>query len=108
MNHILKIFLATILVIVSFKLFIGVTQTVEEQVNGCISFTVGQGTGCDWMCNYCATNLGTSNYYFTDGVCKYQVTPKGWTGGCVGNPIAGKVYTCCTAGTSNYYYHDEL
>jgi hypothetical protein len=41
------------------------------------------------MCNYCADQLGTFNYYFPDSVCTYQ------TGGCVGNPIAGKVYSCC-------------
>lgn len=57
--------------------------------NNCISFTVGQGTGCAWMCNYCASNLGP-NYYFTDNVCVYQ------SGGCVGNPISGKTYTCCS------------
>jgi hypothetical protein len=57
--------------------------------NNCISFTVGQGTGCAWMCNYCASNLGP-NYYFTDNVCVYQ------SGGCVGNPVAGKTYTCCS------------
>ena len=62
--------------------------------NGCITFSVSQGTGCAWMCNYCANQLGTSNYYFTDGVCTYQ------TGGCVGNPIAGKQYTCCSASSS--------
>ena len=60
-------------------------------VNNCIQFTVGPGTGCDWMCTYCSNQLGTFNYYFTDGVCQYQ------TGGCVGNPIAGKTYTCCSA-----------
>lgn len=58
--------------------------------NNCISFSVGSGTGCDWMCNYCATNLGTNNYYFTTDVCKYQ------SGGCVGNPQAGVTYTCCS------------
>ena len=58
--------------------------------NSCIQFTVGQGTGCSWMCNYCATQLQTTNYYFTDSVCTYQ------EGGCVGNPIAGKTYTCCS------------
>lgn len=57
--------------------------------NNCVSFTVGQGTGCSWMCNYCANSLGP-NYYFTDNVCVYQ------EGGCVGNPIAGKTYTCCS------------
>jgi hypothetical protein len=60
--------------------------------NNCISFTVSQGTGCDWMCQYCANQLGTNNYYFQDGVCTYQ------SGGCVGNPLAGKQYTCCSAG----------
>jgi hypothetical protein len=57
--------------------------------NNCIDFTVSPGTGCAWMCTYCSNTLGTFNYYFTDNVCTYQ------TGGCVGNPIAGKVYTCC-------------
>jgi hypothetical protein len=42
------------------------------------------------MCNYCANQLGTNNYYFTDGVCSYQQGQ-----GCVGNPIVGKTYTCC-------------
>ena len=56
----------------------------------CISFVLGQGTGCDWMCNYCANALGSSNYYFTDSVCTYQ------SGGCVGNPQAGVTYTCCS------------
>jgi hypothetical protein len=66
--------------------------------NGCVTFTVGPGTGCAWMCNYCANALGTSNYYFPDGVCQYS------QGGCVGNPVAGKQYTCCAAGA----VHDEL
>jgi hypothetical protein len=61
-----------------------------NSTNGCISFSVGQGTGCAWMCEYCQTNLGTTNYYFTDGVCTYN------SGGCAGNPIAGKQYTCCS------------
>ena len=55
----------------------------------CTSFSVGPGTGCAWMCSYCANTLGTNNYYFPDGVCKYQ------EGGCVGNPISGPTYTCC-------------
>jgi hypothetical protein len=58
--------------------------------NQCISFSVSQGTGCAWMCNYCATQLGTPNYYFTDNVCTYE------QGGCVGNPLSGKTYTCCS------------
>jgi len=59
--------------------------------NGCVSFTVSAGTGCAWMCEYCANQLGTNNYYFTDGVCSYQSGE-----GCVGNPVAGKTYTCCS------------
>jgi hypothetical protein len=66
-----------------------VPLTSQGVSNGCVSFSVGPGTGCAWMCNYCASQLGTNNYYFTDNVCVYQ------TGGCTGNPVAGKQYTCC-------------
>jgi len=59
--------------------------------NSCVSFSVSSGTGCDWMCNYCANSLGTNNYYFTDQVCTY------YPGGCQGNPQAGVQYTCCSA-----------
>jgi hypothetical protein len=62
----------------------------NSPINKCIQFSVGSGTGCNWMCNYCSTNLGTSNYYFTDNVCVYN------QGGCVGNPVAGNIYTCCS------------
>ena len=57
----------------------------------CVSFTVSDGTGCAWMCDFCASVLNTNNYYFTTPVCAYQ------PGGCVGNPIAGVSYTCCSA-----------
>lgn len=56
----------------------------------CISFHVSSGTGCSWMCKYCHDQLDTNNYYFTDGVCKYE------SGGCQGNPQVGVEYTCCT------------
>ena len=65
------------------------TQAVAQVCNSCITFSLSSGTGCDWMCNYCANQLGTNNYYFTTPVCTYQ------TGGCVGNPLAGVQYTCC-------------
>jgi len=68
-----------------------VAKTGEESPNGCTTFTVGSGTGCDWMCNYCADQLGTNNYYFTDGICTYE------PGGCVGSPVSGNSYTCCSA-----------
>ena len=67
--------------------------------NGCVTFSVTQGTGCQWMCNYCSNQLGTNNYYFTDNVCTYESGV-----GCVGNPLAGKQYTCCSAGENK----DEL
>ena len=70
------------------------TDLIERIItpqNNCINFSVGSGTGCSWMCTYCANTLGTNNYYFTDGVCTYQ------PGGCVGNPQTGVVYTCCSA-----------
>lgn len=67
------------------------TTIMPDGSNGCVSFQVGSGTGCDWMCNYCANQLGTNNYYFTTPVCTYE------TGGCVGSPQAGVTYTCCAA-----------
>jgi hypothetical protein len=67
------------------------TRVGITPANNCISFSVSAGTGCAWMCNYCSNQLGTFNYYFTDNVCTYE------TGGCVGNPTAGKTYTCCSA-----------
>lgn len=62
-----------------------------DPTNNCVTFSVSQGTGCAWMCNYCATKLGTNNYYFTDNVCTYI---EGY--GCVGSPYAGVSYTCCS------------
>ena len=59
--------------------------------NNCVSLSVSAGTGCSWMCNYCANQLGTNNYYFTNGVCTYQEGT-----GCVGNPQTGVMYTCCS------------
>jgi hypothetical protein len=65
-------------------------QGDSNDSNGCVTFSVGGGTGCDWMCNYCSNQLGTTNYYFTSDVCTYE------TGGCVGSPSAGVQYTCCS------------
>jgi len=59
--------------------------------NSCVTFQVGQGTGCSWMCNYCANTLGTNSYYFTTPVCTYQPGV-----GCIGTPQSGVSYTCCT------------
>jgi hypothetical protein len=65
------------------------SSAVNASPNNCVSFQVSAGTGCAWMCNYCASTLGTTNYYFTDSVCTYE------TGGCVGSPQVGVLYTCC-------------
>ena len=70
-------------------LFASTDARKSSSSNACVSFQVSAGTGCQWMCNYCASTLGTPNYYFTDGVCTYE------TGGCVGSPQAGVLYTCC-------------
>jgi hypothetical protein len=80
----------------TFLLFLGAVygSVCKEEVlpsNPCITFSVTQGTGCAWMCNYCANQLGTNNYYFTDGVCSYEQGV-----GCVGTPYAGVSYTCCS------------
>jgi hypothetical protein len=81
----------------------GATQEPSVQpVNGCVSFTVGAGTGCAWMCNYCAGALGTNNYYFTTYVCKYEEGA-----GCVGNPQSGVTYTCCAAATNETEEEDS-
>ena len=68
------------------------THVGITHVNSCIQFSVSAGTGCAWMCNYCAEQLGTNNYYFTDGVCSWEPNS-----GCTGSPLAGKMYTCCSA-----------
>lgn len=61
------------------------------RTTNCITFTVAQGTGCAWMCDFCANQLRTDSFYFTDGVCVYKPNE----GGCVGSPFAGVSYTCC-------------
>jgi hypothetical protein len=77
--------------LLSFIAFAKSNEVCGPVANQCIQFTVSSGTGCAWMCNYCANQLGTNNYYFTDNVCTYQEGQ-----GCVGNPISGKTYTCCS------------
>jgi len=74
------------------SVYAGYEKTCNEITpqNNCVSFSVGSGTGCAWMCQYCEDQLGTTNYYFTDGVCSYE------SGGCVGNPQVGVTYTCCS------------
>lgn len=84
-----KIFISALLLFVSSVS--SVIETCDIQQNNCITFSVSQGTGCSWMCNYCATQLGTNNYYFVDNVCTYKEGI-----GCVGNPYAGVSYTCCS------------
>jgi hypothetical protein len=78
-------------------------ELLSSQTNQCVQFSVSSGTGCEWMCNYCANQLSTNNYYFTDNVCMYQQGQ-----GCVGNPIAGKMYTCCSAGNGEKVKKDKV
>ena len=68
-------------------LFLAATATTSAE--NCVTFQVAAGTGCGWMCSYCAMKLGPI-YYFTTDVCTYQ------PGGCVGNPLPAIEYTCCT------------
>ena len=84
-----------------FALFALVIADPVNGSNNCITFSVGTGTGCQWMCNYCANTLGTNNYYFTTDVCKYEaiavvdIPQVHVLRGCVGNPSPGVSYTCC-------------
>ena len=84
-SNLSQIFLTIYLIVIKSE------KECKQVVNGCTTFIVSSGTGCAWMCSYCSNNLGTNNYYFTDNVCTYQTDV-----GCVGNPIAGKSYTCCS------------
>lgn len=91
MSGLLKIVLIFIAMIVSYVNSQAINATKVK--TNCVQFSVGSGTGCAWMCTYCSGQLGTNNYYFTDNVCTYEQGQ-----GCVGNPIAGKMYTCCSVG----------
>ncbi len=85
-------------ILLTFMTFFAANSSVLAQTcsslivpnNKCINFSIGKGTGCQWMCQYCAENLGTTNYYFTTPVCTYE------TGGCVGSPQPSVTYTCCS------------
>ena len=79
-------------ILVSFAAITAGNKEHADHTNNCVTFSVSQGTGCAWMCNYCATKLGTNNYYFTDNVCTYI---EGY--GCVGSPYSGVSYTCCAS-----------
>ena len=79
-----------------FMLALAAIGTATAAKNGCVSFQVAPGTGCAWMCNYCASQLGPT-YYFTDAVCSYELD------GCTGNPQAGVSYTCCAAGSADEF-----
>ena len=41
--------------------------------NGCVSFSVGPGTGCAWMCNYCANIVQIIE--LTKHICIYNLVP---------------------------------
>jgi len=58
---------------------------------GCVSSTFS-GVGCDDMCSWCQSALGTDQYYWETGVCTWDYTQ------CTGSPLAGVTYTCCQIG----------
>ncbi len=64
-------------------------KTLKDQ--DCITFTIGDGTGCQFMCDYCSENLGTNNFYFTDWICQNK------NGVCTGEPMPWETYTCCSS-----------
>ena len=78
-----------VFITICFMLLRSVFANTHVCANNCISFIVSSGTGCAWMCNYCANMLHTNNYYFTTPVCSWD------NSGCVGNPVAGVTYQCC-------------
>jgi len=89
-----KLFFAIVAILSSLSSYVSSYPVFPSTSSSyCVQFSVSSGTGCEWMCNYCANVLGTNNYYFTDNVCTYKEGQ-----GCVGNPLAGKQYTCCSAG----------
>ena len=67
---------------------------VEKKKNlkseDCITFSIGEGTGCEFMSFYCAQNLGTNNIYFTDWICSEK------NGRWIGDPMPYEEYTCCS------------
>lgn len=67
-----------------------VNHNKKDNNQDCITYTIGEGTGCQFMCDYCTENLGTTDFYFTDWVCQNK------NGMCTGDPIAWETYTCCT------------
>ena len=70
--------------------FISLTSKRKNSSGDCITFTIGEDTGCQFMCDYCSENLGTNKFYFTDWICKNK------NGICYGNPKPYEEYTCCT------------
>jgi hypothetical protein len=57
--------LASLRIQASSSIVLNTTMPLISPANNCVSFGIGPGTGCAWMCTYCANTLGTNNYYFT-------------------------------------------
>ena len=72
------------------SLFIVFSNKKKLNGNECITFTIGEGTGCQFMCDHCYQNLGTDRFYFTDWICQNK------DGICTGDPTPWETYTCCT------------
>ena len=80
-----------------FKLLFLTIAAVFTATHACETFEVAPGTGCAWMCDYCAQKVGPS-FYFTVPVCTYQ------QGGCVGNPLPSTLYTCCATSSDDFFF----
>ncbi len=80
-----------------FKLLFLSIAALFTATRACETFQVAPGTGCAWMCEYCASKVGP-DFYFTVPVCTYA------EGGCVGVPQPSTMYTCCEAGYEDYNF----
>ena len=78
------------------RLFLSIAALFTA-THACETFQVAPGTGCAWMCEYCASKVGP-DFYFTVPVCTYA------QGGCVGMPQPSTLYTCCATGHEDYNF----
>jgi hypothetical protein len=78
------------------RLFLSIAALFTA-THACETFQVGVGTGCAWMCEYCASKVGP-DFFFTVPVCTYT------QGGCVGVPQPNTLYTCCATGYDEYNF----
>ena len=64
---------------------------INEKTNNCVTFTIGHTITCPMMCRFCSNTLRQLHFYFTDNVCMNRGDVR-----CVGYPVPGMNYTCCS------------